>query len=138
MQRHWALLRLGESLQSVQSHYPPLKKWPTVMEPNGGLVRIEVEGGAAKGLPPEIESFRLGFKKGRVAMIQVVFTQAQSRKKPLETLVREFSLRYGEPSRRGLSYSWRDERTALRVFNDEFPSRGAVELRTSVEILDRR
>lgn len=139
IQRFLESIRLGDYLREVQTVYPPLREWPSFKEPGKKMTRYHVERSYAKNFPWDIDALRLGFRWGRLALIQVVYNERAGREKPLEKMVVELSLKYGEPSRRGMVYSWQDRRTTLRAFNEEQPSPdgAAVELHPSLEVSER-
>lgn len=139
VQRYLESLRLGDYLREVQIVYPPLREWPSFREPGGRITKYYVERAYAKHFPWDIDSLRLGFRWGRLVVIQAIYNERFAKEKPLERLVVDLSLIYGEPSRRGMVYTWRDGKTVLKVFNEEQPSPDgtAVELHPSIEISER-
>ena len=139
VQRYLESLRLGDFLREVQIVYPPLREWPSFREPGGRITKYHVERAYAKHFPWDIDSLRLGFRWGRLVVIQAVYNERFAKEKPLEKIVVDLSLIYGEPSRRGMVYSWQDRSTVIRVFNEEQPSPdgAAVELHPSIEVSDR-
>ena len=139
IQRYLESLRLGDYLKEVQLVYPPVREWPSYREPGGSITKFHVERAYAKYMPYEVDVIRLGMRWGRLVHLQIVYSDKYAREKPLEKLVVDLSLIYGEPIRRGMVYSWQDGRTLLRAFNEEMPSPDgrAIEMRTSLEIMDR-
>ena len=136
IQRQLENVGLGDSLRRVRKLYPPLRQWAPVREGGGELLRYELERGSAKNLGPEIELLRVGARDGRVSRVQAVYDERCATRKPLEELVVDLSMKYGEPTRRGMVYSWRDQRTLLRVFNEELPSADgkSTRVRPSIEL----
>ena len=105
------------------------------------MSRYRVERSYAKSFPLWAQSMVLGFKRGRLVDIQVIYDSMRSGEKPSEELARDLSLTYGEGGRRGDKFWWTDDRTVLRVFPVEVPTfedgeRG-VGWRTSIQILDK-
>jgi hypothetical protein len=139
IQRYLESLRLGDYMKEIRTVYPPLREWPNFKEPGGKITRYHVERAYAKNLPWDIDTLRLGMRWGRLVHIQAVYNERYAREKPLEKMVVELSMIYGEPSRRGMVYTWRDKKTVLRVFNEESPSADgrAVEFKPSMEIYER-
>ena len=138
IQRYLESLRLGDYLKEVRLVYPPLREWPSFRSPGATVTRIQIERPYAKNFPKQVETLRLGFKWGQLVRIQVIYSERRAKEKPLEKIVVELSMLYGEPKRRGMVYMWLDGRTVLRAFNEEISSAGgsAVEMRPSVEIYD--
>lgn len=141
IQRYLAELQLGDSLEDVQRIYPPAQDWPSHVDPRGRVTRYRVEREYAKAFPAWTQALMLGFKRGRLVDIQVVYNQKRSREKPYEELAGDLSLTYGEPERTGEKFWWNDGKTVLRVFPVEVPTfvdgeRG-VEWRTSIQVLDK-
>ena len=139
IQRYLESLRLGDYLKEIKLVYPPLREWPSFREPGGKTTRYQIERSYAKHFPWDIDSLRLGVRWGRLVHIQAVYSERSARDKPIEKIVVELSMIYGEPSRKGMIYSWRDSKTVLRVFNEEQPSADgrSVELHPSIEIYER-
>lgn len=140
LQRHLAHLYLGDVLEDIQSIYPPSRPWPSHLEPRGRVTRYRVEARAVSGMPLGIDMMWLGMKDGRLAEIQVIYDANQTQKNPLEALVGELALIYGEPRRSSERFWWSDGKTVLRAFHAEVPvlqdGRKAVELRASLQLLD--
>ncbi|MBI5201657.1 MAG: hypothetical protein HY925_08745, partial [Elusimicrobia bacterium] len=113
VQRYLESLRLGDFLREVQIVYPPLREWPSFKEPGGRITKYYVERAYAKHFPWDIDSLRLGFKWGRLVTIQAIYNERFAKEKPLEKIVVDLSLIYGEPSRRGMVYTWRVGKTVL-------------------------
>lgn len=141
IQRYLAELQLGDSLEDVQRIYPPAQDWPSHVDPRGRVTRYRVERAYAKSFPVTAQALLLGFKRGRLVDIQVVYNAKRSGEKTSEELARDLSLTYGEGDRTGDKFWWTDSRTVMRVFPVEVPTfkdgvRG-VEWRTSIQILDK-
>lgn len=139
IQRYLESLRLGDYMKEIQLVYPPLREWPSFREPQGKMTKYHIERAYAKHFPWDIDALRLGMRWGRLVHIQVVYNERFAREKPIEKLVLDLSMIYGEPRRKGMVYSWNDGATVLRVFNEENPSADgrSVELKPSIEIYDK-
>ncbi len=139
--RSLAELQLGDSLKDVQLIYPPAADWPSFVDPRGRVTRYRVERAYAKSFPSWAQTLALGFKKGRLVDIQVIYNAKRSSEKTSEELARDLSLTYGEGDRSGDKFWWTDARTVLRVFPLEVPtlkdSKRGSEWRTSIQILDK-
>ncbi len=141
IQRYLAELQLGDSLEDVQRIYPPAQDWPSWIDPRGRVTRYRVERGYAKSFPLWTQALMLGFKRGKLVDIQVVYTAKRSGEKTAEALARDLSLTYGEGKRTGDKFWWTDSRTVIRVFPVETPTfvdgvRG-VAWRTSLQVLEK-
>lgn len=141
VQRYLESVKLGDRLESILIIYPPNPKsdWTKSRELSGGVERIHIQRGQAKYLPDVVESMTLGFRRGRLVTLEVLYGRDFSKKKPLERLVSDLSLEYGEPRRQGESYFWWDDATALvaaQVFQPH-PSGKGEELRSSLSVMDR-
>ena len=141
IQRYLAELQLGDSLEDVQRIYPPASDWPSHIDPRGRVTRYRVERAYAKSFPNWTQALLLGFKRGRLVDIQVIYNAKRSGEKTYEELARDLSLTYGEGSRSGDKFWWTDARTVMRVFPVEVPTfkdgeRG-VEWRTSLQVLEK-
>lgn len=141
IQRYLAELQLGDSLEDVQRIYPPAQDWPSHVDPRGRVTRYRVERAYAKSFPNWTQALMLGFKRGRLVDIQVIYNAKRSGEKTAEELARDLSLTYGEGERTGDKFWWTDSRTVMRVFPVEVPTfkdgaRG-VEWRTSIQVLDK-
>lgn len=141
IQRYLASLQLGDSLEDVQRVYPPAQDWPSHVDPRGRVTRYRVESSYAKRFPVWAQAMMLGFKRGRLVDIQVIYNAKRSGDKTSEELARELSLTYGEGERTGDKFWWTDSGTVLRVYPVEVPvykdgERG-VEWRTSIQVLDK-
>lgn len=141
IQRYLAELQLGDSFEDVQRIYPPAQDWPSHIEPRGRVTRYRVERAYAKSFPNWTQTLMLGFKRGRLVDIQVIYNAKRSGEKTSEELSRDLSLTYGEGERTGARFWWADDRTVMRVFPVEVPTfkdgvRG-VERRTSIQILEK-
>lgn len=141
IQRSLAELQLGDSLKDVQLIYPPVADWPSFVDPRGRVTRYRVERAYAKSFPNWAQTLALGFKKGRLVDIQVIYNAKRSGEKTSEELARDLSLTYGEGDRSGDKFWWADARTVLRVFPLEVPTlkdgARSSEWRTSIQILDK-
>ncbi|MDE2292736.1 MAG: hypothetical protein KGL53_11700 [Elusimicrobia bacterium] len=132
-------VKLGDTLAVVRQVYPPTRKWSRTMEPSGGVERIIIQTGQARYLPDAVESMSLDFKRGRLVRLEVVYSREETKKKPLESLVDDLALDYGEPRRADETYFWWDERTVLaasRVPQPD-PSGKGTELRVRLAVMDR-
>jgi hypothetical protein len=141
VQRYLAELQLGDSLEDVQRIYPPAQDWPSHVDPRGRVTRYRVERAYAKSFPSWTQALMLGFKRGRLVDIQVIYNAKRSGEKTSEELARDLSLTYGEGERSGDKFWWTDSRTVMRVYPVEVPTfkdgvRG-VEWRTSLQILNK-
>lgn len=141
IQRYLAELQLGDSLEDVQRIYPPAQDWPSHIDPRGRVTRYRVERGYAKSFPQWTQALMLGFKRGKLVDIQVIYTAKRSGEKTAEELARDLSLTYGEGERSGDKFWWTDGRTVMRVYPVEVPTfkdgeRG-VEWRTCLQVLEK-
>ena len=141
IQRYLAELQLGDSLEDVQRIYPPAQDWPSSIDPRGRVTRYRVERGYAKRFPLWTQALMLGFKRGRLVDIQVIYNAKRSGEKTPEELARDLSLTYGEGERTGDKFWWTDSSTVIRVFPVEVATykdgeRG-VEWRTSLQVLEK-
>ena len=137
IQRYVESVRLGDYLKEVKLAYPPLRNWPSFQSPGDKLTHYQVERAAAKNFPKDVETLRFAIRWGRVVLVQAIYTEKHAKLQPLEKMVVRLSMRYGEPKRRGMAYTWQDAHTFLRAFNAEISSPGgAVEMRPSIEIYD--
>jgi hypothetical protein len=134
-----AELRLGDTLEEVQSIYPPATDWPSWIDPRGRVKRYKIERNMAKAFPTWTSVLHLGFKRGKLVEIQVVYDARRTRDKPHEELAGDLSLMYGEPQRENDRFWWSDGDTVLRVFPAEIPAfkegERTVEWRTAMQIL---
>ena len=141
VQRNLESLKLGDKLESVRLVYPPIpdKDWSKSREPFGGLERISIVKGQAKYLPPEVESLTMGFRRGRLVTLEVLYGREFSKKKPLERLVSDLSLEYGEPRRKGEAYFWWDSSTVLVAAQllQPDPKGKGEELRSTLSVMDK-
>jgi hypothetical protein len=139
IRQNMAGLRLGDTLEDVQSIYPPATDWPSVVDPRGHVKRYKVERGMAKAFPTWTSIMNLGFKRGKLVEIQLIYDAARTRAMPHEELASEYSLRYGEPQREDARFWWSDGSVVLRVFPAEIPAVHdgvqAVEWRTSEQLV---
>ncbi|MDD5305460.1 MAG: hypothetical protein PHS14_20360, partial [Elusimicrobia bacterium] len=122
IQRYLAELQLGDSLEDVQRIYPPAQDWPSHIDPRGRVTRYRVERAYAKSFPLWTQALMLGFKRGRLVDIQVIYNAKRSGEKTAEELARDLSLTYGEGERTGDKFWWTDSRTVMRVFPVEVPT----------------
>jgi hypothetical protein len=141
IQRYLADLQLGDSLEEVQRIYPPAQEWPSHVDPRGRVTRYRVERAYSKSFPSWTQALMLGFKRGRLVDIQVIYNAKRSGEKTSEELARDLSLTYGAADRSGDKFWWADSSTVMRVFPVEVPTfkdgvRG-VEWRTSLQILEK-
>lgn len=141
IQRYLAELQLGDSLEDVQLIYPPAADWPSHVDPRGRVTRYRVERAYAKSFPLWTQALMLGFKRGRLVDIQVIYNAKRSGEKTAEELARDLSLTYGEGDRSGGKFWWTDSRTVMRVFPVEVPTlkpgAAGTEWHTSIQILDK-
>ena len=141
IQRYLAELQLGDSLEDVQRIYPPAQDWPSHIDPRGRVTRYRVERAYAKSFPNWTQALMLGFKRGKLVDIQVIYNAKRSGDKTAEELARDLSLTYGQGERTGDKFWWTDSRTVMRVYPVEVPTfkdgvRG-VEWRTSIQVLEK-
>lgn len=70
--------------------------------------------------------------------VKAIYDARRTRKEPLESLVTRLSEQYGAPRRMEMTYTWQDEHTLLRAFDEALPLSGGrgVELRTAIELVD--
>ena len=142
VQRYLADLRLGDDLETVRRVYPPAREWPGSSSGGGDMVRYRVERSWAKAFPRDAQTLFVGFLRGRLVEIEIVYGSRLSARQPVDKLAGEYALIYGEPRRTAERFWWADDRTVLRVFPVEVPARKAgpraVEIRTGVQVFDRR
>lgn len=139
IQRLLADLQLGDDRAMVEKVYPPKKEWK-VLKDKAGYERLTLVPGDAKNFPEGVAELRLALKRGRLVLIQLVYDAEASRKKPLNRLVRELQMAYGEARRAGQAYWWAGSGAVVRAKDAELPVPGKeerVELRTSLELMDR-
>lgn len=141
IQRYLAELQLGDSIEDVQRIYPPAQDWPSYVDPRGRVRRYRIERGYAKSFPLWTQALMLGFKRGRLVDIQVIYNAKRSGEKTAEDLARDLSLTYGAGERTGNKFWWTDSSTVMRVYPVEVATykdgeRG-VEWRTSLQVLDK-
>jgi len=141
IQRYLANLQLGDGLEEVRRIYPPAQEWPSYVAPQGRITRYRVERGWAKRFPHKVQIMYLGFRKGRLVEIEVIYDAKFSREKTYEQLAGEQALLYGEASRSGDRFWWSDSDTVMRVFPAELPvlkeGAKAVEWRTAIQIYQK-
>ena len=141
LQRYLVDVQLGDGLERVRRVYPPAQEWPATVEPRTGVTRYRVERGAAKAFPEHVETLYLGFKKGSLVEIEVVYDEAHSRAQTVEKVAGEYALVYGEAKRNNDLFFWSDGKTVLRVFPAEIPIKKdgehAVSWRTAVQVFDK-
>lgn len=139
IQRYLVSLQLGDSLEEVRRVYPPASEWP-VVDKRGGITRYRVERSLAKAFPSHVETLFVGFKKGRLVEIQVVYDKKRSGDWTVNKLAGEYALVYGESRRSGNRFWWSDGKTVMRVFHSDVPlaqdGKNAVAWRTAVQIFD--
>jgi hypothetical protein len=142
LQRYLADLRLGDDLETVRRVYPPAQEWPKTSKPGAPAERYRVEKAWAKAFPRSAQTLYVGFRRGRLVEIEIVYDARLSARQPVDKLAGEYALIYGEPQRTAERFWWSDGRTVLRVFSTEVPDPRAgpkaVGLRTSVQVFDRR
>ncbi|MFA5140132.1 MAG: hypothetical protein WC728_12950 [Elusimicrobiota bacterium] len=138
IQQYLVSLRLGDTLEQIKMIYPPTQEWPKFREPGGRVVRINIERGYSKWFPPGVATLRLGMRRGRLVHMQLIHDRDESKRKPLEQLVLDLALVYGEPRRSGEAYFWADGSRILAVSNEELPTgrEEEREVRTSLELMD--
>lgn len=141
IQRYLAELQLGDSLEDVQRIYPPAQDWPSHIDPRGRVTRYRIERAYAKSFPLWTQALMLGFKRGKLVDIQVIYNAKRSGEKTAEELARDLSLTYGEGDRSGDKFWWTDSRTVMRVFPVEVPTfkdgERSVEWHTAIQILEK-
>ena len=140
LQRYLVDVSLGDNLERVKRVYPPAQEWPAAIDPRTGVTRYRVERGNAKSYPAHVESLYLGFKRGRLVEIEVIYNAKQSRTHTVEKVAGEYALIYGEAKRTDDRFYWSDGKTVLRVFPAEIPilkdGAHAFEWRTAVQVFD--
>lgn len=140
LQRYLVHVQLGDGLERVRRVYPPAQEWPATVELRTGVTRYRVERGNAKAFPAHVETLFLGFKKGSLVEIEVVYDEKQSRSQTVEKVAGEYALVYGEAKRTDDRFYWSDGKTVLRVFPAEIPilkdGEHAFSWRTAVQIFD--
>ncbi len=138
VQRYLESLKLGDKLEHVKIIYPPTRDWSRSREPRG-VDRVLIQRGQAKYVPEAAESLTLDFKHGRLVRLEVLYDRAYSKKKPLERVVEDLSLDYGEPRRSGDSYFWWDSSTVLVAAQTTVPDPkgNGEEVRTTLAVMDR-
>lgn len=144
VRRNLVNLKLGDTLETVKRIYPPAQEWPSYVEPRGRVTRYRIERDWMKKWPESVQTLHLGFKRGRLVEIQVVYDEELSREQPYEKLAGQYALDYGRADgRTGSRFWWADARTVLRVFAAKIPAldkdgKGeAVEFRTAVQIFEK-
>ena len=139
IQRYLGSLRLGDTMEQIRLIYPPTREWRRFREPGGGVVRIIIDRGYSKWFPPRVRTVRLGMRWGRLAHIEMVYDRAETKRKPLEKVVVEYSMMYGEPRRVEGTYFWWDSGAVFAASNAQVPvgRDGAKEVRTSVALMER-
>lgn len=139
IQRHLESLKLGDRFEDIKVIYPPKQDWSKSREPSGGLERIIIQRTQAKYVPEAVESMVLGLKRGRLVRLEVVYGRDFSKKNPLESLVGDLSLQYGEPRRQGETYFWWDSDTVLAasLTAQPDPSGKGTELRSTLSLMER-
>lgn len=141
LQRYLVAVQLGDGLERVRRVYPPAREWPATSEPRTGVTRYRVERGGAKAFPPRVETLYLGFKKGRLVEIEVVYDENQSRVQTVEKAASAYALVYGAAKKSDDRFWWADGKTVLRVFPAEIPvakdGANAVAWRTAVQVFEQ-
>jgi hypothetical protein len=138
LQRYLVSLQLRDSLEEVRRVYPPAQEWPSTE--SRGVTRYRVERGMAKAFPAHVATLFVGFRKGKLIEIQLIYDEKKSRALTPEKLAGEYALVYGESRRTGDRFWWSDGKTVLRVFPAELPvvddGARAIAWRTAVQIFD--
>ena len=141
LQRYLVHVQLGDGLERVRRVYPPASEWPATIEPRTGVTRYKVDRGTAKAFPPKIETLYLGFRKGALVEIEIVYDEKESRVLTVGKTAGDYALVYGEARRSGDLFFWSDGKTVLRVFPAEIPvekdGEHAVAWRTAVQVFDK-
>jgi len=141
LQRYLVHVQLGDGLERVRRVYPPASEWPATIEPRTGVTRYKVDRGSAKSFPSKIETLYLGFKKGALVEIEIVYDEKESRVLTVGKTAGDYALVYGEARRSGDLFFWSDGKTVLRVFPAEVPiakdGENAGAWRTAVQGFDK-
>ena len=141
VQRYLVGISLGDDLERVRRAYPPAQEWPATVERKAGVTRYRVERGGAKVFPAHVETLYLGFKRGRLVEIEIIYDEKESRVQTAGKVAGEYALVYGEAKRGNDRFWWSDGKTVLRVFPAELPvvkdGERAVAWRTAVQVFDR-
>jgi hypothetical protein len=141
IQRYLVHVQLGDGLERVRRVYPPAQEWPATVEPRTGVTRYKVERGNAKEFPSKVQTLFLGFKKGSLVEIEIVYDEKESRRLTVGKVAGDYALVYGESRRSGDLFFWSDGKTVLRVFPAEVPiaqdGEHAVAWRTAVQVFDK-
>lgn len=142
IQRQLIHLHLGDSLKTVQKIYKPAQNWPSYVEPRGRIDRVRVERSYLKKPDSRFETMWLGFRRGSLVEIQLIYDAAYTQKKSAEELASDWAVIYGAPQRTDDGrYVWNDGDTVLHVFSAEVPvlqdKRQVIELRTSIQLIER-
>lgn len=140
IQKYLVHLYLGDPLETVQSIYPPLRDWPSYVEPKGRVTRMKLQRVSARHFPANVDIMWVGLRHDRVVEIQLVYDADYSSETTVEGLANELSLIYGEAKLSGTGkFYWTDGARVLRVFNAQVPvlrdGERAVELRTSLQLM---
>jgi hypothetical protein len=140
LQRYLVDVQLGDNIERVRRVYPPAQEWPATVDKRTGVTRYLVERGNAKAYPAHVESLYLGFKRGKLVEIEVVYDEKQSRVQTVEKVAGAYALVYGEARRTDDRFYWSDGKTVLRVFPAEIPiakdGEHAFSWRTAVQLFD--
>lgn len=141
IQRYLVNLQLGDNIEEVRRVYPPAAEWPT-LDTRNGVTRYRVTRGMAKAFPPKVETLFIGFKRGKLVEIQIVYDEKKSRASTVNKLAGDYALVYGEPRRSGGNrFWWTDGKTVLRLFHADIPiakdGANAVAWRTAVQVFDQ-
>lgn len=141
LQRYLVHVQLGDGLERVRRVYPPAEEWPATVEARTGVTRYKVSRGTAKAFPSKIETLYLGFKRGVLVEIEIVYDEKESRTLTVGKTAGDYALVYGEARRSGDLFFWSDGKTVLRVFPAEVPiekdGEHAVAWRTAVQVFDK-
>lgn len=141
IRRDLVSLTLGDSLEEVQLIYPPATDWPVVQDGKTKMKRYKVERDMAKRFPRGVQTMWIGFRRGRLLEVQLIYDAAATKRETCEDLAGDYSLNYGDPTRSGSRIWWSDGDTILRVLPAGVPvlrdEGTATEWRTSIQLLDK-
>ena len=126
IQRYLEGLMLGDQMRQIQVVFPKKGAWPKTKEPDSKLNRIHLREGAARYFPTNMDEIDLGMRRKGLVSIRIIYSRAESRRKPLGEVVIDYSLVYGEPRRYEETYFWFDRRTVLAVYHTEKVSSGSA------------
>ena len=141
VQRYLLDLYLGDSIDDIETIYPPVRTWPSYVEPRHKVRRIKLQEVSTKRFPNGVDILWLGMKRDNLVEIQVVYDAQYSREKPAEKLAADIALIYGEPTRSGSKLWWNDGTTIMRVYAMEIPvlrgGKRVTEVRTCLQIMNQ-